>query len=70
MFRGAYLAAGGLTIPLWAQWFAEQMEKLRPRKYIQLFQPEIATSGLQPIYGQPGLFRDLSTGKTINIRDF
>jgi hypothetical protein len=31
---------------------------------------EVRGSGLMPIEGQPGLFRDLETGRVINIRDF
>ena len=30
----------------------------------------IRSTGLEPIEGQPGLFRDRSTGQVINIRDF
>jgi hypothetical protein len=36
MRRSALAAAGGLTIPLWAQWVGEQMDRMRPRKYFVL----------------------------------
>lgn len=35
MRRGALVAAGGFTAPLWMTWLSEQMEQLRPpRKHI------------------------------------
>ena len=68
--RGTALAAGGLTVPLWAQWFGEQMEKLAPRKYVQLPANPYHKTGLEPVAGQPGLFYDWSTGKYVNLRDF
>ena len=72
MSRGLLVAAGGLAAwqaPPWARWLSEQMEKIQPRKYVQLAQPQLQT-GLQPVEGQPGLFLDRATGKFINLRDF
>ena len=72
MSRGLLVAAGGLAVwqaPPWARWLSEQMEKIQPRKYVQLAQPQLQT-GLQPVEGQPGLFLDRATGKFINILDF
>lgn len=83
MSRGLLAAAGGLTIPMWAQWLAEKMERLQPRKYVRLaddsdFFTEAANTlfqgqkaaGLRPVPGQPGVFYDASTGKTLQFRDF
>lgn len=35
--RGALLAAGGLALPMWAQWLGEQMDKIRPRKRVMIY---------------------------------
>ena len=72
MSRGLLVAAGGLAAwqaPPWARWLGEQMEKIQPRKYVQLAEPKLQT-GLVPVEGQPGLFQDMSTGQIVNILDF
>lgn len=61
------MAAGGLVAPMWFTWLSEQMARLQPRKYVQLAMPK---SGIQPVPGHPGMFRDASTGKLFNMRDF
>jgi len=67
MSRGLLLAAGGFTAPMWFTWLSEQMARLQPRKYVQLSMPE---SGIQPMVGQPGMFRDANTGRIFSIGDF
>ncbi len=66
MRRGSLLAAGGLALPPWMCWLSEQIEKLQPKKHVFIRR----AFGLQPVPGQPGVFRDAATGQLIGIRDF
>lgn len=51
--------------------FIEIRRRVRAaRKLLEDLANRIDASGLMPILGQPGLFRDESTDQTVNIRDF